>query len=720
MTSEEAVLVVELTPEELEAQLREEEQKRQDIETNLANCIETQFQERASRRGVKELQWLRAAGLYYGALAIGGASQGAETPFQNTNRRRRPDINIVRAKCNTAIAQTVSMQFGTGNKNWDIEPAANAVSKEAWQTAGLMEQEISAQLDRSKWSAENRKAMWDRVVMGTGVMKGPVNTGTPVRTYVQLEGSTTWAPSVGVDRSPAVIRVNPWFFYPDETVQDSCKIEDTIELHPMSAIDLKAYLKHDGFMAENIRQVLEEKPKEYYSTNWKDFASLTDSNPYLFDNKYLVLEYHGPIKLEELQTAGITPSYESEDGCYYGEVWVCQGKVIRVELENIEASFSVPYYMCPWERDPSSVFGFGVPLMMEDAQRVVNQSWHMILDNSSLSSGPQVALQKHLIEPASGDWSLTPGNIWHLTDPTATVQQAIQFFDVPNVVENLTPVLNMAMNFAEEESCIPLLAAGLQSPQVADTATGSAIMMQASTTLLDFMSEEWDDKITSPAIENMVAWNMQYSPKPEIKGNFTVDVRTSTEYKNKQLHIRDLEKLSVEAATNPEVGKAVDIPTLTRARLEMMHLPSKGIVKTIEQMAEEEANAQPQPDPAMLKLQLEERELTLKEAELAFKAKQQQQVEAWDHEERMSANQARLVEAQARVAVASMERETELIKLSARDREMAQRLMADKEIARENNQTKAFVAGMQESRKQQENELYKTEMELKASYGSGI
>ena len=156
MTSEEAVLVVELTPEEMEAQLREEEQKRQEIETNLANCVETKFQERALRRGSKELQWLRAASLYYGALAVDGASQGSETPFQNSNRRRRPDINIVRAKCNTAIAQTVSMQFGTGNKNWDIEPAANAVSKEAWQTAGLMEQEISAQLDRSKWSARVR------------------------------------------------------------------------------------------------------------------------------------------------------------------------------------------------------------------------------------------------------------------------------------------------------------------------------------------------------------------------------------------------------------------------------------------------------------------------------------------------------------------------------------------------------------------------------------
>ena len=88
MTSEEAVLVVELTPEEMEAQLREEEQKRQEIETNLANCVETKFQERALRRGSKELQWLRAASLYYGALAVDGASQGSETPFQNSSKTK--------------------------------------------------------------------------------------------------------------------------------------------------------------------------------------------------------------------------------------------------------------------------------------------------------------------------------------------------------------------------------------------------------------------------------------------------------------------------------------------------------------------------------------------------------------------------------------------------------------------------------------------------------
>lgn len=719
MTSDEVVLLVELTPEEEEAR-RAEEQRKQEVETNLANCIEGKFQDRASRREVKEQQWLRSASLYYGSLAVDGTFSNREMPFQPTNTRRRPDINIVRAKCNVAIAQTISMQFGTGSKNWDIEPAPNAVSALTWQASAGMEQEIAAQLDRSKWAFENRKAMWDRVVLGTGVMKGPVNTGTPVRAYEQLEGSTTWVPTVTVDKSPSVIRVNPWFFYPDETVQDSCQLEDTLEIHPMSKLDLKEYVNHPGFVGKNVRKVLEEKPQDYYSANWKDFASLTDSNPYLFDNKYLVIEYHGPIKKEELATVGISPTYESEDDCYYGEVWVCQGHLLRVELENIEASFKVPYYMCPWERDLSSVFGFGVPLMMEDAQRVVNQTWHMILDNSSLSSGPQVAMQRHLVEPASGDWKLGPGAIWHLTDTQATVAQAIQFFEVPNVTGQIIPVLNMAMGFAEEESCIPLLSAGLQSPQIADTATGSAIMMQASTTLLDFMSEEWDDRITEPAISGMVAWNMQYNPNPAIKGNFAVDVRTSTEYKNKQLHIRDLEKLSVEAAQNPELAKRVDVGMLARARLEMMTIPSKGIVKDEEQVAQEDAQRQPEPNPELLKLQLEERELTLKEAELAFKLKQQQQVEAWDHEERMTANQARLVEAQARVAVANTERETELIKLAAKDRETALKLMSQQNIAKENNQTKAFIAGLQETRKNQENELYATELQLKASMGSGV
>src|SRR5690606_12957502 len=111
------------------------------------------------------------------------------------------------------------------------------------------------------------------------------------------------------------------------------------------------------------------------------------------------------------------------------------------------------------------------PLMMEDAQRVVNESWHMILDNSALSSAPQIAMQKHLVEPANGKWEFAPKALWYLTDSQATIDQAVQFFNIPNVTGQIVPIMQMAQGFAEEESGIPLIAAGLNSPEPQDTAT---------------------------------------------------------------------------------------------------------------------------------------------------------------------------------------------------------------------------------------------------------
>lgn len=724
MSDKEILIAMDLSEEDLALlaeQMEEERRAKEEMMESLGLSISSKFTERAAKRTMKENQWLRSANLYYGKLALPDYYRLGETPWERGIYTQRPDVNIVRSKCSIAIAQSVSMQFGTSNKNWDLFPAKNDRSDECVIACQLMSDEIETQLEESKYAYECRKAMWDRVILGTAVMKGPVNTGNLVRSYTQLEGSTTWVPSVTVEYTPKINRVNPWFFYPDETVDEVCKLQDSIETHPMSAFELKKYMKHEGFISEAIEKVLEEKPAEFYNQNWADFARLSESNPNLYKDKYLVLEYHGPITRTQLNKLDIEPDYDSINDEYYGEVWVCQNQVIRVELENIEASFSIPYYMAVWEKDPTSVFGFGVPLMMEDAQRVVNESWHMILDNSSISSGPQVAMQKSLIEPANGKWELTPGQIWYLTDMQATVQQAIQFFNVPNVTENIVPIMQMAQGFAEEESGIPLITAGLVSPEVGDTATGTAIIHQASTTILDFKSEEWDDNITAPIIEGYYAWNMQYSPKSEIKGAYSVDVRTSTEYKNKQLHIRDLEKLSVEAAQNPAMAKWINQPELQRMRLEMMNLPSKSVIKTPEEVkADEEAAAQAGPPPELLELQLDARRLDIEEAKLEFEMLQQQQREQWDHEEKMTANQARLVESQARVAVSQNEKETEILKLAQRSEEAAAKMLSTEKIARENNQTKAFLTGLEETRKQQETDLYGEELKLKAQTGSGV
>lgn len=714
-----------LSEEELEEQARAEEEERnrkvEELE-HLANSIQSKFIDRASKRVAKENQWLRSSQLYYGKLAIKNYYSNGETPWDGRASRDRPDVNIVRSKCSIAIAQTVSMQFGTSHKNWDMFPSKHDPSAENASACVAMSDAIEAQLEDSNYSLNCRKAMWDRVILGTGVLKGPLSIGKLTRSYSQIEGTQTWVPDVAVDNAPTIMRINPWFFYPDESVEEVDSLEDCIEVHPMSALQLKNYMKHPGFKPEAISTVLEQKPDEYRSNTWAEFAKLSENNPNLYKNKYLVMEYHGPITRSQLEKLCIDPSYDSVNEEYYGEVWVCQGQVIRIELESIEASYRIPYYICTWEKDPASVFGYGVPLMMDDAQRVVNQSWHMILDNSSLSSGPQVAMQKDLIEPANGKWELTPGQLWYLTDPQATVQQAIQFFNVPNVAGNLTPIMQMAQGFAEEESGIPLITAGLTSPEVGDTATGQLMIRSASTTLLDFMSEDWDDNITAPIISQWYAWNMQYNPDPNIKGAFSVDVRTSTEYKNKQLHLRDLEKLSVEAASNPELARNLNLGNLARMRIEMMDLPSKSVIKPLDQVeAEKEAEAaNAPPDPEMLKLQLEARKIAVEETKLQLEAQQMQQREIWEHEERMAANRARLIESEARLAVSQNEKEIALIQLAAQDKQSSEKTLAQLQINRENNHTKVFMGSIEEARKQQEADSYQSEIDLAKTKGSGI
>ena len=712
---------LELDVEEITEEEKEAARKREELLESLANSIQSKFEMRANKRTGKENQWLRAARLYFGKLALSSYYAKPETPFEGILYKDRPDVNIVRSKCSIAISQTISMQFGTGDKNWDLWPEKKTQDPQSVDACRAMSDTIESQLDETKYSFQCRKAMWDRVVLGTGILKGPASTGELVRTYEQLPGTSTWVPSLSVDHKPTLCRVNPWFLYPDETVEDQAKLGDTIEVHPMSGLELKKLMKHDGFLPEGIEKVLETKPEEFNSSNWADFAQLSENNPNLYKDKYVVLEYHGPITRTQLDALEIEPCYDSLNDEYYGEVWVCQNEVIRIELESIEANFKVPYYLSVWEKDPGSVFGFGVPLMMEDAQRVVNEAWHMILDNSALSSGPQVAMHKHLIEPANGKWELGPNQIWYLTDPGITVDNAIQFFNVPNVTGQIVPILQMAQGFSEEESQIPLITAGLTSPQPQDTATGQLVMQQASTTLLDFMSEEWDDNITAPIISAFYAWNMQYNPDPDIKGVYKVDVRTSTQYKNKQLHIRDLEKLSVEAANNPELAKRINAGELSKVRLDMMSLPHRTIVRTDEEVAEIEAEeAQAGPPPEIMELQLKARKQDLEEARLEFEMMQNQQREQWENEERMTANQARLVEAQARVTVSQNEKEIAILELMAKSEEAAAKIISSEKIARENLQTTAFLKALEETRKQQENEIWNREIDLARNKGSGV
>lgn len=725
LTEEQLAQLEALEEEELK-RMEKEEADRQALLIDLALSVEKKFKDRETRRAPKESQWLECWKLYLPNILDKNRSPD-KFNSNNPPTTARPDVNIVANKCDIAIAQCESMQFSVGEKNWDLQPAANADVTVAQPACELMEREIETQLDECGYGKACRRAIKDRIIMGTGILKGPVNTGKMRTKYAPMGDGTTWAPQVSVETSPDITYVNPWFFYPDDTVNDFTFVGDSIELHPMSPFDLKKLYNHPGYISEAIEEALKISPEDYKTHAYSEYANLTESNPYLFTGKYRVLEYHGPVTIDQLGAIGIEPTYDSPNGEYYGEVWVVCGKVIRIELQNIEAAFEIPYCVSTWIKDPSSVFGIGAPMLMRDQQRVVTQVWHMMLDNASISSGPQVAFNKEFIEPADGDWTLESRKAWYLKDPMMKVTDAIQFFYPPNIAESLRPILDLSRQFAEEESLTPMIAAGMQSAQTQESATGALIMQNASTTLLDYLAEEWDDQVTDKIIRRMYAWNMQYNPKPEIKGDFSVDVRSSTEYKNKQMHLRDIERLSVEASQNPALGMMLNLDALQRVRLTIMNIPFKGIVRPPEEVAEIQKQQAEKPDPAMIELQIKQmeaetkqQELQLKTAQLQFETGLQQQREAWEHEQKMAANYARTVEAQAMVVRSQNEKDAQILKLAGQQHATEQQIASAQAIASMSNETQVFLKSLEENRKMREMMLTQEELKLKAKTGSGI
>ena len=712
----------------------ESDRERKEILNRLAKKIEDRFEKRVVDRVGKEAEWRYARSLYDSPLS--DVRPGSpDRPYDDFDSgRKRPTPNIVRTKCDTAISNSVSMQFAAGEKNWDLFPAANEANPQVIEACRLMEKEIETQLAATKYALNCRRAIEERVILGTGVVKGPVNTGKVRVTYKDL-GDGTWVPDVTSNKTPTLEWVSIWRLYPDMSVTDFQDCADVIELHPMTPLELSTYRKHPGFDKEAIDEILKGedgngmpiKPDAYNEMFTGITSSIWTGSPYLYRNRYQVLEYHGPVTYDELQKLGIEPAYESPTQEYYGEVWVCCGKVIRMELENIEGFYETPYSLAVWKRDPTSLFGYGHPLLLADPQRVVTAAYHMILDNASLTSGPQVAMYKKYIQPVDGNYDISPNKVWLLTDPSVPVDNAIKFFNPTNVIGNIMPVLELARQFGDEESATSLLAAGLQSPQNSESATGQLIMQNNSTTLLDFLAEEWDDQVTEKVIRRFHAWNMQYNPKPEIKGDYVIDVKSATEYKNKQMFIRDMERLSMEASQNPTVAMAVNMDELVNARLAMMHLPSNRIVRSKEEFMQAQQAASQQPDPAMMELELKQKELQqadqklqLETQRLAFELKQQQQREYWEHLEKMGSNKAREMEAQAQVLKAEADRQTEMIKLGSKDRQFMAKLMADQELSKQSAHTQVFLKSMEEERKRDEQALTAQELALKERMGTGI
>lgn len=604
-----------LTEEALLDAEAEERVRVQNMMDALGSTLQKQADEQVTLKNTIEERWLEDLEQYSGQY---DASTKAAI---KTRKGSQVFVNITRHKSNAAEARLSEMLFPTDDKNWGIQPTpvpvldklrtegqvvpdqngqpvdtaaeADKIIAKAREASKLMEREIDDQLNECSYNAEARDVIHDAVVMGIGIIKGPVVEGRSVKAWRRTEGGQ----KLKVEQllTPCARRVSPWNFFPDMTAVRLAESAFTFERHHFTKSEM-ADLTHIGFDEDAIREAISSDKGSRRDTSDSYLTRLRAINGYTSDvsndNRYEVWEYHGSVSSEVLEASGVE---FDEDSLYEltGSIWFIDGKILKVNLNPMDTA-EKPYSTFCFEEDDTSIFGVGVPYLMRNAQAVINSSWRMIMDNAGLSSGPQIIVNKQLVTPADGDWTMTPRKIWHMKDKTRSVHDVFGSHEISSHQAELANIFQVAKQIADDETSVPLVVQG-ESSNHAQTATGMSLLNNNANIILRRNIKVWDDNVTRPLLQRFYDWNMQFSEKDEIKGDFKIDARGSTALMEKEIQMQNMAGI-MQISQSPAFAPITKFPELYRMALKHLHIPTGDVVMTDDEIKEaQEARAkQPQ------------------------------------------------------------------------------------------------------------------------------
>lgn len=583
--------------------------------------------------------------------------------------RSQAFVNLTRVKCNAAESRLAEMLMPTDDRNWDIRPTPipqSVVAEDAAVAAQLMRQKMADALEECDYNAQLRDVIHNAVVLGTGVLKGPVIRNRFMKQWQRDEAGISRL-SFREDITPAAESISPWDVFVDTDARDIQEAEWVIERHRMTRQQLRDLARlpaSAGFLSDAIAELLESDARKRQMSGEVDSARSSDNRG---DGRFEVWEYHGEIAQEDLISAGVEID-ENPLEVYQGIVWFCHGVVIKAIVNPLDTG-EKPYSFFVWEKDDSSPFGFGVPAMCRDSQRVCNAAWRMLLDNASMSVMPQVVVNSAILSPRDGSWVLRPGKVWELQQQNVPVNAAFGVFPVQSNLGELVNLFSMAQRFVDDETGLPQIAQGQQGPTVTKTAQGMGILMNSANTVVRRLVRQFDECITRPFLMRLYDWFMQFDDDESAKGDCEIVPLGSSSLLVREQQTDGLLKLLQLSQSNPTLSEITKVQELYRKLVQSMNINADGLILSDDEIKSMQQNKQagpPQQDP---KIMLEQQRLQLEQQKLQA-AQQQQQIEMQMDAQRLAADQqiaARELalreaeaESEAQMALLKMQTDSEL------------------------------------------------------------
>lgn len=460
--------------------------------------------------------------------------------------------------------QNVKVKKGPG-----LDPQTHLSLSPAEIAAKKMERKIHDQFVETDADSVVASSAFECVFLGTGIIKGPFIED---KEYPKWDEEGNYTPIK--KPVPRIEHVRCWDFYPDPEAVTLSDADYVIERHKLTRNKLRSLKKRPHFRASAIEEAIELGTSS--DRFWWEHEIQETDNVGTDYSRYEVVEFWGTIdgaKLQELDFPNLPDDIEDFDE-FEINAWVCNGILLRVVINPFQPS-RIPYLTVPYEVNPYSPFGIGVPENMEDSQTIMNGFARMAIDNAALAGNLMIEVDETNLVPGQ-DMRVYPGKVWRRQG--GAPGQAIFGTKWPSTVQENMQVFDKFRQLADEATGIPSYSHGQTGISATNrTAAGVSMLMGASALNIKTVIKNFDKYLLKPLGEAMFAFNMQFNFDPDIKGDLAIKAAGTVSLMQREVKSQRIMQF-IQVGSNPMTAPWVNFEYLMKEAARTLDLDEEKAV----------------------------------------------------------------------------------------------------------------------------------------------
>ena len=503
-----------------------------------------------------------------------------------------------------------------------VEDARDQAKRKAYEQAKVAEDKIEEILAEGGFYKALAECLFDLPVFPYAIIKGPVvriKTVVEWRPQPQLMSPQAFMNPQALSQlqpnspnSPVAIdkpmltweRVSPFDIFWTPGVSDIADA-NVIQRSRLTRAEINDLLDLPGYIVDEVRAVLDEYGRGGITDNW----DVTDSERSILESRedprfnqsgmIACIEFQGNAQGQYLLDMGMDPQKVPDPlRDYFCNAWLIGRHIIKVQLSPSPRKRH-NYYVSSFEKVPGTVVGNGLPDLLSDVSTVANATLRALVNNLSISSGPQVTVNEDRLADGENGDELYPWKRWRVKSDSFgnNTEPPIGFFNPQSNAQELLQVYTAFSSLADEMSAIPKFMTG-SPPQggLGRTASGLAMLMSNSAKILQTVAANVDRDIMEGVLTGLIDMVMLTDQTGLLSGEekirvlgVGVAIQRETQ-RSRQLEFLQLTGNPIDMSIIGPKGRA----EILRQVAQTIGLPGEDIVPSAEKMDEQQKQAQQQ------------------------------------------------------------------------------------------------------------------------------